>query len=252
MESKRADRRPSPVFLALVGAFALGGWMAWNGGGAGRAGVFIFVVAGWIVSLCLHEYGHAYLAWRGGDRAIPGRGYLTLNPLRYSDAALSFVIPVLFVLLGGIGLPGGAVWVNAGALRTRLRRSLVAAAGPLANVVFAVILGFTVARLTGEGHLMFWAGVAFLAFLQVTAAVLNLLPVPGLDGFGIIEPYLPRAWVRQAAQIGPFGLLLVIGLLWLPPVNQAFFDAVHALTDALGLPRLLIFTGDSLFRFWQN
>lgn len=226
--------------------------MAWNGGTAGRVGAFVFVVAGWIVSLCLHEYGHAYLAWRGGDRAVPERGYLTLNPLRYSDAMLSFLLPVLFVLLGGIGLPGGAVWVDTGALSSRWRRSLVAAAGPLANVVFAVVLGLLVSRLIGEGHVMFWASVAFLAFLQVTAAVLNLLPVPGLDGFGIVEPYLPRRWVRQTAQIGPFGLLLVIGLLWLPPVNAAFFNGVHALTEFLGLPRVLIITGDALFRFWQS
>jgi Zn-dependent protease len=252
LESRRADRRPSPVFLGLVGLFALGGWMAWNGGSYGRVGAFVFVAAGWIVSLCLHEYGHAYLAWRGGDRAVPGRGYLTLNPMRYSDPLLSFGLPMLFVLLGGIGLPGGAVWVDNSAIRHRWQRSLVAAAGPLANVAFALLLALAVARLSGEGHLLFWGSVAFLTFLQVTAAVLNLLPVPGLDGFAVVEPYLPRAWVRQAAQVGPYGLILVIGLLWLPPVNAAFFTGVYALTDGLGLPRLLIMAGDALFRFWQG
>lgn len=240
------------MFLALVGVFGIGGWVAWDGGPYGRVGAFVFVMAGWIVSLCLHEYGHAYLAWRGGDLAIPRRGYLTLNPLRYSDPLLSMALPVLFVLLGGIGLPGGAVWVDTAAIRQRRRRSLVAAAGPLANVAFALLLAVAVAQLAGKGHLLFWGSVAFLTFLQVTAAVLNLLPVPGLDGFGIVEPYLPRAWVSQLAPIAPFGLLLVIGLLWLPPVNQAFFNGIYLLTDTLGLSRLLIFAGDSLFRFWQS
>ncbi|MQA85252.1 MAG: hypothetical protein GEV03_11660 [Streptosporangiales bacterium] len=244
-------RRPSPIFLGFVVAFVAGGWLAWaTSGTLARVGVFVFVAAGWIVSLCLHEFGHAYLAWRAGDRGVEARGYLTLNPLRYSHAGLSFVLPLLFLLLGGIGLPGGAVYVNPSMFRSRLRASLVSAAGPLANVVFAVVLAGLVRSLAGQQHLVFWGGVAFLAFLQVTAAVLNLLPVPGLDGYGIAEPHLPPHWSRQANQIAPFGLLIIIALLWVPQLNQVFFGLVFAITDALGVPVFLVGTGDTLFRFW--
>lgn len=244
-------RRPSPIFLGLLAAFAAGGWLAWSASGIpARIGVFVFVTAGWIVSLCLHEFGHAYLAWRSGDRGIEARGYLTLNPLRYSHAGLSVVLPLLFLLLGGIGLPGGAVYVNPSHIRGRVRASLVSAAGPLANVGFAVVLAVVVQTVATQAHLIFWAGVAFLAFLQVTAAVLNLLPVPGLDGYGIAEPHLPPRWARQAGQIAPFGLLLVILALWLPPVNKVFFGVVFAITDALGVPLFLVGTGDTLYRFW--
>src|SRR5690606_25802544 len=65
--------------------------------------VFGFVLAAWMVSLCLHEFGHAYLAYRSGDRSVASKGYLTLNPFKYSDAVLSFLIPVVFIMLGGIG-----------------------------------------------------------------------------------------------------------------------------------------------------
>ena len=74
--------------------------------------MFIFVIAGWLVSLCLHEFAHAFTAWRFGDHDVAVRGYLTLNPLKYSNPLLSLGLPLLFIALGGIGLPGGAVYVR--------------------------------------------------------------------------------------------------------------------------------------------
>lgn len=246
-------RRPSPVFLGLLAVLGGGGWLAWSTSGiAARVGVFVFVTAGWVVSLCLHEFGHAYLAWRAGDRGVAARGYLTLNPLRYSHPGLSIALPLLFLLLGGIGLPGGAVYVDPHRIRSKVRASLVSAAGPIANVAFAVILAAVVVAFATSGHLVFWGGVAFLAFLQVTAALLNLLPVPGLDGYGIAEPHLPPRWTRKAAEIAPFGLLLVILALWIPPINGVFFRAVFAITDWLGVPVFLVGTGDTLYRFWAG
>ena len=108
--------RPSPIFLAIVALTVVGGALAWSSADATRPlayiGVFIFVIAGWLVSLCLHEFGHAYTAWRFGDHDVAVRGYLTLNPLKYSHPLLSLGLPVLFIALGGIGLPGGAVYVR--------------------------------------------------------------------------------------------------------------------------------------------
>ena len=102
-------------------------------------GVFIFVIAGWLVSLCLHEFGHAYMAWRYGDREVAVRGYLTLNPLKYSNPLLSLGLPLVFIALGGIGLPGGAVYVRTSWMTPR-RRTVVALAGAAVNATLAVIL----------------------------------------------------------------------------------------------------------------
>jgi Zn-dependent protease len=99
---------------------------------------------------------------------------------------------------------------------------------------------------------VFWLGVAFLAFLQVTAAILNLLPIPGLDGFGIIEPYLPQRWVAKVSPYGGYVFLILIALLWLGPINDAFFTAVFHITEALGLGEIPIRVGLSLFQFWTN
>src|SRR6478672_5880674 len=146
-------------------------------------GVFTFVIAGFLVSLCLHEFAHAYTAWRFGDRDVEARGYLTLNPLKFSHPLLSLGLPVLFIALGGIGLPGGAVYVRTSWMTPR-QRTTVRLAGPFANVVLATLLLVLTRLLWDVDHLVFWSGVAFLAFLQVTAVILNMLPIPGLDGYG--------------------------------------------------------------------
>lgn len=95
---------------------------------------------------------------------------------------------------------------------------------------------------------MFWSALAFLTFLQVTAALLNLLPVPGLDGFGIVEPYLPRRWVAKADEVGGYAFLILLVVLWIPPVNELFFDAVFHVTGLLGVQTEAISDGLTWFR----
>jgi Zn-dependent protease len=249
----RAAFRPSAIFLALVALFVTSGVMAWNGFGNVRFDVFLFVISGWLVSLCLHEYAHALVAFRAGDLGVAERGYLTLNPLKYSHPLLSIVLPVVVVLLGGIGLPGGAVWIEHGQIRGRLLHTLISLAGPLTNVVFTLLLVLPfVFEPDLAAHLEFWAGVALLAFLQLTASLLNLLPVPGLDGGNVIQPWLSPKWKRGYALMAPYGFLLLFAVLWSPRLGGWFFDAVFFLGDAIGLDRGLYALGFDLIRFWQS
>ncbi|MEB3050049.1 site-2 protease family protein [Mycolicibacter sp. MYC123] len=247
--------RPSPIFVALVALAGLGGVLAWRAAEdispIAYAGVFVFVIAGWLVSLCLHEFGHAYTAFRFGDHGAAMRGYLTLNPLRYTHPGLSLVLPLLFIALGGIGLPGGAVYVQTAFMSPR-QRTLVSLAGPAANLVLALgLLG--AARLFYDPvHPVFFSGVAFLGFLQVTALLLNLLPVPGLDGYGALEPHLSPATRRAVAPFQQWGMLVLLMLLVLSPVlNQKFFGLVLWFFDLFGVPRLLVSWGMSLTQFWS-
>ncbi|PJN40859.1 hypothetical protein CG747_11105 [Streptomyces sp. CB02959] len=251
----RADHRVSPVFLALVAVLAVSAWAVWSGTLAASTGfaVFLFVTAGWVVSLCLHEYAHARTALHGGDITVGAKGYLTLNPLVYSHALLSIVLPVLFVIMGGIGLPGGAVFIERGRIRGRWRHSLISAAGPLTNIAFAAVVSapFWLHALDGVPDAFRYA-LAFLALLQVTAAILNFLPVPGLDGYGVLEPWLSDRVRRQVAPIAPFGMLAVFGLLWVPEINQVFFDLVHTVLRGLGVSAWDTYWGQEFFRFWQG
>ncbi|WUH93839.1 site-2 protease family protein [Streptomyces sp. NBC_00433] len=248
------ERAVSPVFLGIAAVMAVSGWAVWNGfaSDAGFA-VFLFVVSGWVVSLCLHEYAHARTALHSGDISIGSKGYLTLNPLKYANAALSIALPVIFVIMGGIGLPGGAVFIERGRIRGRWRHSLISAAGPLMNVLFAALLmlPFTLGLIDSWPRTFLFA-LAFLAFLQVSAALLNLLPIPGLDGYGIWEPWLPYNFRRQVEPFAPFGLIATFGVLYIPAVNEKFFDGVYHVMGWFKVPDIAVEYGYWLFRFWKH
>ncbi|MEU8790291.1 site-2 protease family protein [Streptomyces sp. NPDC048643] len=252
--TRRSDRRISPVFVGIVAVMAVTAWATWTGF-AEQPGlaVFLFVTAAWIVSLCLHEYAHARTALHSGDISIGAKGYLTLNPLKYTHALLSIVLPVIFVIMGGIGLPGGAVFIERNRIQGRWKHSLISAAGPLTNVLFAVVCTapFWLGALDGVPDAFRYA-LAFLALLQVTAAILNFLPVPGLDGYGVIEPWLSYGIRRQVEPFAPFGLLAVFAVLWIPSVNTAFFDAIYSILGGLGIDDVQRYCGQDLYRFWDG
>lgn len=246
--------RPSPVFLVVVALTVGGGVLAWLATDVVKplsyVGVFILVIAGWLVSLCLHEFGHAFTAWRFGDHDVAVRGYLTLNPLKYSHPLLSLGFPVLVIALGGIGLPGGAVYVRTSWMTAR-QKTLVSLAGPAANLVLAVLLLASTWAFFDPAHLVFWSGLAFLGFLQVTALVLNLLPVPGLDGYGALEPHLSPETQRALEPAKQWGLFILLILLFTPVLNRWFFSVVFWFVDLSGVPSQLVSIGSQLTRFWS-
>lgn len=246
--------RPSPIFLAFVAITAAGGVAAWmaadNIEALAYVGVFVFVIAGWIVSLSLHEFAHAFTGWRFGDHGVVTRGYLTLNPFKYAHPVLSIVFPVLIILIGGIGLPGGAVWVQT-SFMTKWQKSIVSLAGPMTNVVFAAVLLVLTNLLYDQEHAVFWAGVAFMGFLQVTAAVLNLLPIPGLDGYGALEPHLSPETQRALQPAKQWAFLILLVLLLATPLNNYFFALVTWFFDISGVDRYLVGNGLRLTQFWS-
>jgi Zn-dependent protease len=246
--------RPSPIFLAIVGLTAFGGALAWwdgaDLGALAYAGVFIFVIAGWTVSLCLHEFGHAVTAWRFGDHDIAVRGYLSLDPRRYSHPMLSLGLPMLFIALGGIGLPGAAVYLRT-SFMTAAQRTLVSLAGPAANLLLAVLLLGLTRWLFDPAHAVLWAGVAFLGFLQVTAVLLNLLPIPGLDGYNALEPHLSPETQRALEPAKQFGWLILLVILIAPMLNRWFFGMVFWFYELSGVPSTWALAGMQLTRFWH-
>lgn len=210
--------------------------------------VFLFVLGGWLVTLCLHEFAHALVAYLGGDVSVRARGYLTLNPLRYTDLAYSIVIPLILLAVGGIPLPGGAVLVQPAALRRPWFASLVSAAGPLVNLLAGAVLAVLSHGMTTP----LGAALAFLALLQFVAAVLNLLPIPGFDGFGIIEPYLSPGFRERLRPLRPWIPLAAFALLWtVPGLSAALFDAGFHLLSATGGDALAARVGAGAFQFWR-
>ncbi len=258
LSSLQAPVSLSPVFLGLVLFTAISGYLTWAGiGNSGRT-VFLFVTGGWLISLALHEFGHALVGYWGGDKSVVDKGYLTLNPLKYTHPLLSIALPLIFLIIGGIGLPGGAVYINRLAIRRQFMHSLISAAGPIATFLFGVITAipfiFNLHRSTLETHSAFWEGLAFLLFVQIIALLLNLLPIPGLDGFGIIEPFLPPSILRVAETIRGFSLILIFLVLFrVDAIASQFFDSVWQLAILINFDLVaLVPEGFDLFRFWTS
>jgi Zn-dependent protease len=246
----------SPVFIGLLLALAAAGAVLWFDlvPQAGPLFVIVFVVAGWVASLSVHEFGHAFVAYLGGDRSVVASGYLTLNPLRYTNVLLSIVMPVVFLLLGGIALPGGAVYIDHAALRSRRWDTAVSLGGPLGTLICLVIVAIPFV-LPGhetwitDTNILFFEALAFLGFVEVFALLLNLVPIPGLDGFGAIRPWLSYSAQATVNRIGFAGIFIVFILLWyVPPIRDTFFLTIFHITDQLGIPASLIVSGSAHMR----
>ncbi len=212
---------------------------------------FIVVLVGWVFSLTLHEFSHAFVAYQGGDYTVREKGYLTFNPLKYTHPVFSILLPVIFLLLGGIGLPGGAVYIETWRLYSRKWVSAVSLAGPISNLVLAIVLGMLLrfAPVTAGG---IWPGLAFLGLLQVTAFFLNLLPVPPFDGYGALRPHLSmelRARMDAFAQISMWVVIAV--MFYVPFVNGLFWGVVGFVARLVGIPLDLAIIGQDQFIFWR-
>lgn len=216
--------------------------------------VFATVSLGWIAAVCLHEFGHARVAYAGGDDMTRERGYLTLNPLKYLHPLWSLVLPMFIVAQGGIGLPGAAVYIHTSRLRGPAWASAMSFAGPAMTFAVLVIAGlpFLVWQ-EGDFPPAFWAALGFFVFLQATGVVFNLLPVPGLDGFGILSPWLPAPVAMTLRRLSLVILTAFIAVVIVFPESlTGVLGICFAMTDAFAIERYWIGEGFAAYRFWDN
>jgi Zn-dependent protease len=174
-----------------------------------------------VYAVTLHEVAHGWVANKLGDSTAAERGRLSLNPLRHVDPIGTILVPGALILMGGIFFGWAKpVPVNWFALR-RVRRdiALVAVAGPAANLGMLLLWLLLLEGLRmsgGTGGLvvvllkMCLAGIIFNA----TIMILNLIPIPPLDGSRILTAALPARVARVYNRIEPFGLVLLLLLLF--------------------------------------
>jgi len=240
-------------FLLLLSLWLFSGSAIALFGAAGGVLTFVFVVLGWLVALVVHEFGHAYVAWRAGDHTVETNGYLSMDPLRYADVATSVVIPVIVLAVGGLALPGGAVYLREDLMRSPAWRSASSLAGPAGTLLMLIVLSLALAvgGLGGwEGDL--WPAIALLALFQAMALVLNLLPVPGLDGYGVIRPFLPSGARAALAPVERWAIFVLIGaLFFIPGVSSVVFGAAFVVASLFGVDGELVARGYDAFVFWK-
>ena len=171
-----------------------------------------------LFAITVHEAAHGYAAKYFGDLTAEKLGRISLNPLKHIDPFGTILLPALTVMLGGI-LFGWAkpVPVNFGNLRNPKKDMLwVAAAGPASNFVMAIFWAFVIKFSPAAGayaiplDLMGKAGVS----INIVLMVLNLLPLPPLDGGRIAVSLLPNHLAQPFSQIERYGFLILIALLF--------------------------------------
>jgi Zn-dependent protease len=216
--------------------------------------VFVMVVVGWLVSVCLHEFGHAVVAYIGGDEGVRRRGHLT-NPLTYIQPVNSILMPMLYLAIGGLALPGAAVMVDERRIRSRIMRVLMSLAGPsmsaLAGLAFAAPFVLGVWSPADPRPLVVAAGM--LVQLQAMAVVLNLIPLPPLDGFQAVASLLfshetKRSLMRGAAWAPT---LLMIVMFYSRGAQQFVWDAAFRATTPIGLTPETFARAFDAFQFWR-
>ncbi len=190
---------------------------------------FIILSVLLLYSVIFHELAHGWIAYKMGDSTAKWLGRLTLNPVKHIDPFGS-----LMLLIVGFGW-AKPVPVNLGNIpheKQRMGLILVSAAGVTANIIiaFAALLLFRLIspELSGmEGKVLL-----LLARINLILAAFNLIPIPPLDGSKILMGFAPASVNRVLHQIEPFGIFIVIGLLFLgvlDPVINLFQSLILAL-----------------------
>lgn len=202
-----------------------------------------------MAAIILHEIAHGVVANRLGDPTAARAGRLTLNPLPHIDPVGTVLLPLILIVMHSPFLFGYArpVPVNFMNLRRPKRDMvLVAAAGPLTNIVLAIVCAALFrwllrVQLT-EGPLMpllvaTLTPIAIMAqnsvIVNVVLAVFNLLPILPLDGGRVLAGLLPLRQAKAFARLEPFGMMIVLMLMATNVLGQVVGPVVHVFLRAL-------------------
>jgi Zn-dependent protease len=193
----------------------------------------IFVL---VVSVCFHEFGHAFMADRLGDDTPRRQGRLTLNPLAHADPIGTLLLPTVGAIyaatgrsIGGFGWGRPVLW-QPSRINRKWRMStaqiLVALAGPSMNIVLAVLIAGIQTILVKTGTITYTGGVSeVMTYAVLTNFLLfffNLVPAPPLDGGHVIDGFMPYKYRSTWEQFAKYGPMLLILIMIASPLAKIF------------------------------
>ncbi|MFC1804753.1 site-2 protease family protein [Candidatus Omnitrophota bacterium] len=196
---------------------------------------FLLLFSLLILAVSVHEFAHGWTAYKLGDTTAKRLGRLTLNPIAHIDPIMTILLPLmLFIGSNGRFVFGAAkpVPVDFRCLRNPKKDILwIGASGPAANFIFALVLSIFYRFIPLPSVL----GLILATFIYINLllGVLNLLPIPPLDGSRIVMSLLPAQLAYRYAKTERFGWLIFILFLWLGILNKIVLPAVSAIMDLL-------------------
>jgi len=201
-----------------------------------------------IFAITVHEVAHGWVANRLGDPTAKMLGRLTLNPAKHIDPVGTIIVPGILLALGGFvfgwAKPVPVTWEN---LKNPKRdMALVAMAGPLTNLLMALgwaliakIAVFTVPHIGFPAKILFFMSRAGI-IINLVLMILNLLPVPPLDGSRVLASVVPKRLEYSLYLIEPYGFFILVGLLATGILGRVIgppiFFLFYAIANVFGLP----------------
>ena len=182
----------------------------------------VIQVAALLFAVSVHESAHGWVALRCGDTTARDLGRITLNPVKHVDPFGSLLVPALLAFTGApvFGWAKPVPVSLRGVPNPRRANLLVSAAGPLSNFAVAIVAAaaFFVLRAVAPAGPAFEGSlvrplllVAFYSVaVNVALGVFNLVPIPPLDGFGVVESFAPASWIRGVTWVRRYGFILLV------------------------------------------
>ncbi len=176
-----------------------------------------------LLAITVHEVAHGWVAMKLGDRTAEMLGRLTLNPLKHIDPIGTIVVPIALLVFGGFVFGWAkAVPVNANNFKNpKSDMAWVAIAGPISNLIMALIwavvvkVGYLISpSYDGIGQFMVYSGFAGIS-INLILALLNLIPLPPLDGSRVLAAFLPSKLYYYYMRLEPYGFFILLGMMFL-------------------------------------
>jgi len=182
--------------------------------------IFIYVVI--VFSAIIHEFSHAWAAYISGDSTAKNEGRLTLNPIPHLDMWGTVIIPLflLFFVNGFIGWAKPVPFNPYNLKNQKWGRTIVALAGPVSNLVIALIFGLLI-RFSVFSFLVI--PFSFIVYINIFLALFNLIPIPPLDGSKLLFDAFPRLETMFGRSFIGIFIALFIGITFLPYLVQIIF-----------------------------